>query len=52
MAKMLTLRALAADPDRFHLIDVRNADDYAAAHVKGPCISRSLHSKLGRASVA
>jgi len=35
MAQMLTLAALAADPDRFHLIDVRDADDYAAAHVAG-----------------
>ncbi|GGE24738.1 Rhodanese-like domain-containing protein [Gemmobacter megaterium] len=32
---MLTLAALAADPDRFHLIDVRDADDYAAAQVTG-----------------
>jgi rhodanese-related sulfurtransferase len=31
MAGMLTLAALAADPDRFHLIDVRDA----AAHVAG-----------------
>ncbi len=35
MAEMLTLSALAADPDRFHLIDVRDAEDYAAAHVAG-----------------
>jgi rhodanese-related sulfurtransferase len=35
MAQMLTLAALAADPDRFHLIDVRDAEDYAAAHVAG-----------------
>ena len=35
MAQMLTLVALAADPDRFHLIDVRDAEDYAAAHVAG-----------------
>ncbi|SMH38578.1 rhodanese-like domain-containing protein [Maritimibacter sp. HL-12] len=35
MAGMLTLGALAADPDRFHLIDVRDAEDYAAAHVAG-----------------
>ncbi len=35
MAKMLTLTTLAADPDHFHLIDVRDADDYAAAHVTG-----------------
>ncbi|MGD9862912.1 MAG: rhodanese-like domain-containing protein [Pseudodonghicola sp.] len=30
---MVTLAALAADPDRFHLINVRDAEDYAAAHV-------------------
>ncbi len=35
MVEMLTLAALAADPDRFHLIDVRDAEDYAAAHVTG-----------------
>ena len=35
MAKMLTLAALAADPDRFHLIDVRDPEDYAAAHAAG-----------------
>jgi len=35
MPQMLTLAAFAADPDRFHLIDVRDADDYAAAHVSG-----------------
>lgn len=35
MAEMLTLAALAADLDRFHLIDVRDADDYATAHVAG-----------------
>ncbi len=35
MAQMLTLAALAADPARFHLIDVRDAEDYAAAHVAG-----------------
>lgn len=35
MAQMLTLTALAADPERFHLIDVRDADDYAKAHVTG-----------------
>ena len=35
MAQMLTLAALAADPDCFHLIDVRDAEDYAAAHVAG-----------------
>lgn len=31
MAQMLALAALAADPDRFHLINVRDAEDYAAA---------------------
>ena len=35
MAEMLTLTALAADPDQFHLIDVRDAADYAAAHIAG-----------------
>lgn len=35
MAQMLTLTALADDPDRFHLIDVRDAEDYATAHVTG-----------------
>ena len=35
MAGMLTLAALAADPDRFHMIDVRDAEDYAVAHVAG-----------------
>lgn len=35
MAQMLTLAALAANPDRFHLIDVRDAEDFAAAHVTG-----------------
>lgn len=35
MSQMLTLAALAADPDRFHLIDVRDAEDYAVAHVTG-----------------
>lgn len=35
MVEMLTLAALAADPDRFHLIDVRDATDYATAHVTG-----------------
>lgn len=34
-ADMLTLAALAADPGRYHLIDVRDAEDYAAAHVEG-----------------
>ena len=32
---MLTLAALVADPDRFHLIDMRDAEDYATAHVAG-----------------
>ena len=35
MQDMLSLSALAADPDRFHLIDVRDTEDYAAAHVAG-----------------
>ena len=35
MAEMLTLAALATDPSRFHLIDVRDAEDYNAAHVAG-----------------
>lgn len=35
MAEMLTLAALAADPERFHLIDVRDAEDHADAHVAG-----------------
>ncbi len=35
MAGMLTFAALAAEPDRFHLIDVRDAEDYDAAHVAG-----------------
>ncbi len=35
MAQMLTLAALADDPDRFYLIDVRDAEDYATAHVTG-----------------
>jgi rhodanese-related sulfurtransferase len=35
MAQMLTLAALAGDPDRFHLIDVRDAEDFVAAHVRG-----------------
>lgn len=35
MAQMLTLAALAADSTRFHLIDVRDSEDYAAAHVTG-----------------
>tara|TARA_R110002074_G_scaffold139168_1_gene284643 strand:- start:5886 stop:5996 length:111 start_codon:yes stop_codon:yes gene_type:complete len=36
MAEMLTLAALAVAPDRFHLIDVREAEDYTAAHVREP----------------
>ncbi len=32
---MLTLAVLEATPDRFHLIDVRDAHDYATAHVVG-----------------
>ncbi len=35
MTQMLTLAALADDPDCFHLIDVRDAEDYAAAHLSG-----------------
>lgn len=35
MGDMLTLAALATDPGRFHLIDVRDAGDYNAAHVAG-----------------
>lgn len=35
MAGMLTLAALAADPDQLHLIDVRDAEDFVAAHVTG-----------------
>jgi rhodanese-related sulfurtransferase len=35
MPEMLTLAALAADPERFHLIDVRDAGDHAIAHVAG-----------------
>lgn len=35
MAQMLTLAVLAADPDRFHLIDVRDTEDFVAAHVTG-----------------
>lgn len=35
MVEMLTRAALAADPGRFHLIDVRDAEDYDAAHVTG-----------------
>ncbi|MGO4917618.1 rhodanese-like domain-containing protein [Pseudogemmobacter sp. W21_MBD1_M6] len=35
MAQTLKLAALVADPERFHLIDVRDAEDYAVAHVTG-----------------
>jgi len=35
MAEMLTLAVLAADPGQYHLIDVRDAEDYAVAHVAG-----------------
>ncbi len=35
MAQTLTLAALADDPHRFHLIDVRDEKDYAAGHVAG-----------------
>ena len=46
MAPMLTLADLAADPDRFHLIDVRDAEDYAAAHVAG-----AVHIPLAKLDV-
>jgi rhodanese-related sulfurtransferase len=48
MAQTLTLAALAADPDRFHLIDVRDAEDYAAAHVTG-AVHIPLADLAGRA---
>ena len=35
MAQMFTLAVLGVDSDRFHLIDVSAADDYAAAYVTG-----------------
>lgn len=35
MAVLLTLAALAADPDRFQLIDVQDAEDYVAVKVRG-----------------
>lgn len=35
MADTLTPKALAANPERYHLIDVRDAEDYAAGHVEG-----------------
>lgn len=35
MVEILPLAALAADPDRYQLIDVRDASDYATAHVTG-----------------
>lgn len=35
MANTLTPKALAANPERSHLIDVRDAEDYAAGHVEG-----------------
>jgi rhodanese-related sulfurtransferase len=35
MAGVLTLAELATDRERYHLIDVRDADDFAAAHVEG-----------------
>jgi rhodanese-related sulfurtransferase len=35
MAGILTLANLAADPGRYYLIDVRDAQDHAAAHVAG-----------------
>jgi rhodanese-related sulfurtransferase len=48
MARMLTLSALTADPSRYYLIDVRDVDDYAAAHGEGavhtPLAELGLHS--------
>lgn len=35
MAETLTPKTLAANPERYHLIDVRDAEDYAAGHVEG-----------------
>ena len=35
MAQMLTLAALAANPDCLHMIDVRDAADFSSAHVTG-----------------
>ena len=35
MAQMLTLAALAANPDCLHMIDVRDAEDFSSAHVTG-----------------
>lgn len=34
-AKDLSLEALVAHPERYQLIDVRDAQDYATAHVEG-----------------
>jgi rhodanese-related sulfurtransferase len=48
MAQMLTLAALVADPARFHLIDVRDAEDYAAAHITG-AVHIPLADLAGRA---
>lgn len=47
MAGMLTLAALADDPERFHLIDVGDAEDYVATQVTGG-IPRWPNSKTGR----
>lgn len=35
MAETLTPKVPAANPERFHLIDVRDAEDYVAGHVEG-----------------
>lgn len=46
---MLTLAVLAADSGRYYLIDVRDAGDYAAAHVYG-AVHAPLDELAGRAS--
>ena len=35
MTEILMPEALAANPERYYLIDVRDAEDYAAGHVDG-----------------